>query len=344
MAVARPRGAEVRRFILENVARFPADIARRAATRFHITRQAVHKHLRRLVEEGALTESGQTRSRLYRLAIVSHWERSYPIQAGLQEDVVWNHDVRPRLGERPDNVLRLWQHGFTEMFNNAIDHSEGSQIRVDVRRTAADTEMIIADDGVGIFGKIQTRLGLLDERHAILELSKGKLTTDPTRHTGEGIFFTSRMFDSFDILSGGVSFSHTDGEANDWIRDNPEYQNGTAVWMRLRNQTSRTTKKIFDEYVSGEDYDFSRTVVPVVLAQYVGDPLISRSQAKRVLARVDLFRTVVFDFSGIGSIGQAFADEIFRVFAQTHPEIELQFIHANAAVRKMIARARGRRP
>jgi hypothetical protein len=184
---------------------------------------------------------------------------------------------------------------------------------------------------------------LLDERHAILELSKGKLTTDPARHTGEGIFFTSRMFDTFDILSGGVSFSHTDGEANHWIRDNPQYQNGTTVWMRLRNQTNRTTKKVFNEYVSGEDYDFSRTVVPVVLAQYVGDPLISRSQAKRVLARVDLFRTVVFDFSEIESIGQAFADEIFRVFAQSHPEIELHFIHTNASVRKMIARARSHR-
>ena len=104
------------------------------------------------------------------------------------------------------------------------------------------------------------------------------------------------------------------------------------------------TKKVFDEYVSGEDYDFSRTVVPVVLAQYVGDPLISRSQAKRVLARVDLFRTVVFDFAQIDSIGRAFADEIFRVFAQSHPEIELQFIHANAPVRQMITRARSHRP
>ena len=343
MATARPQGEAVRRFIIDNVASHPADIAKRAATRFHITRQAVHKHLRRLVEEGILTEAGQTRSRSYGLAVLSRWERSYPIQAGLEEDIVWTQDIRPVLGELPDNVLRLWQHGFTEMFNNAIDHSEGTQVHVEVRRTAADTEMIIADDGFGIFRRIRKLLGLLDERHAILELSKGKLTTDPAHHTGEGIFFTSRMFDTFNILSGGVSFSHTDGEANDWIRDNPQYQDGTTVWLRLRNQTSRTTKKVFDEYVSGEDYDFSRTVVPVVLAQYVGDLLVSRSQAKRVLARVDLFRTVVFDFSGIDSIGQAFADEIFRVFAQSHPEIEFQFIHANASVRKMIIRARAHR-
>src|SRR6202012_1695126 len=103
------------------------------------------------------------------------------------------------------------------------------------------TEMVISDNGIGIFKKIQTELGLLDERHAILELSKGKLTTDPSRHTGEGIFFTSRMFDSFDILSGGVSFAHAQGDANDWIRDNPRYHHGSTVWMELRNHTARTT-------------------------------------------------------------------------------------------------------
>jgi predicted ArsR family transcriptional regulator len=65
------------------------DIAKRAASVFGITRQAVHKHLRRLVEEGALTESGQTRSHSYRLAILSEWENSYPIAAVLAEDVVW---------------------------------------------------------------------------------------------------------------------------------------------------------------------------------------------------------------------------------------------------------------
>jgi anti-sigma regulatory factor (Ser/Thr protein kinase)/DNA-binding transcriptional ArsR family regulator len=337
---AQPRGEAIRNFIFANLAKHPADIAKRVSTRFRITRQAAHKHLRRLVDEGLVTQSGQTRNHAYALAVLAQWQQSYPIEAGLAEDIVWTRDIRPLLGPLPANVLTLWQHGFTEMFNNAIDHSGGAHIHVEVRSTAADAEMIIADDGIGIFRKIQDQLGLLDERHAILELSKGKLTTDPARHSGEGIFFTSRMFDTFNILSGGVSFSHSDSDANDWIRDNPQYQNGTTVWLRLNSRTTRTTKQIFDEYVSGDDYDFSRTVVPVVLAQHLGEPLLSRSQAKRVLARVDLFRTVVFDFSHIDSIGQAFADEIFRVFAQSHPQMDVQFVHANASVARMIARAR----
>lgn len=108
----------------------------------------------------------------------------------------------------PENVLDIWQYGFTEMFNNAIDHSGGKTISVNLEKTAVNTEIAIYDDGVGIFRKIQAELGLLDERHAVLELAKGKLTTDPARHSGEDIFFTSRMFDDFVILSCGVYFSH----------------------------------------------------------------------------------------------------------------------------------------
>lgn len=86
------------------------------------------------------------------------------------------------------------------MFNNAIDHSGGTAITVQINKTAISTEIIISDDGIGIFKKIQSEFDLLDERHAIFELSKGKLTTDPRNHSGEGIFFTSRMFDQFEIL------------------------------------------------------------------------------------------------------------------------------------------------
>ena len=200
--------------------------------------------------------------------------------------------------------------------------------------------MILQDNGIGIFKKIQSDLQLLDERHAILELAKGKLTTDPRRHTGEGIFFASRMFDQFDILSGGVFFSHTFEEAGDWIVERDRFASGTAVWMKLSNHTSRTTARVFDQYTTGDEYGFTKTVVPVNLARYGNENLISRSQAKRVLARIELFKTVLFDFNDVPSIGQAFADEIFRVFAIGHPDIELVPIHANAEVKRMIERAR----
>ena len=340
MTRVRARGEDIRRFILESVEKHPSDIAKVTAVRFEVTRQAVNKHLQKLTAEGCLAETGHTRNRLYKLVPLSEWSHVYQIVPGLAEDVIWTDDIRGVLGQLPENAMNIWHHGFTEMFNNAVDHSAGQSIFVKISKTAAATEMIIADDGVGIFRKIQAALGLLDERHAILELSKGKLTTDPKRHSGEGIFFTSRMFDEFQILSGGAFFTHRHDVDNDWLLERDRSAVGTTVFMRINNHTSRTTRKVFDAYVSGDDFDFTKTVVPVDLARYGNDKLISRSQAKRVLARVDLFKTVVFDFNGVDSIGQAFSDEIFRVFATEHPEIKLLAINTKSEVRRMIDRAR----
>lgn len=338
MARVRKRGEKIRQFILDNVEHHPIDVASITARTFKISRQAVNKHIQHLAKQKALLVRGETRSRRYILHPLVQWEHIYPLKE-LREDVVWRNDVHPLLGELPDNVLDLWHYGFTEMLNNAIDHSRGINVNVKVEKTATTSEIIIYDDGEGIFRKIQRELGLEDERHAVLELSKGKLTTDPQHHTGEGIFFASRMFDDYAILSGNVYFSHKHDEIEDWIVERQKFQSGTGVFMRLRNNTARTIKQVFDAFSSDEDYGFNKTVVPVRLAQYGNEKLISRSQAKRLLARVDRFKVVIFDFQDVETIGQAFADEIFRVFRRQHPEIETLNINANKSVKEMIARA-----
>jgi len=340
MTKVRERGEEVRRYILANVEKHSVGIARVTADRFDISRQAVNKHLQKLVGERALKQHGKTRSRSYQLAPLAHWRKTFSLAKTLAEDRIWREDVVSSLGQMPQNVLEIWHYGFTEIFNNAIDHSEGSLIAVNFRKTASTTQIEIHDNGVGIFKKIQMALGLIDERHAVLELAKGKLTTDPARHTGEGIFFASRMFDDFEILSGDIHFSHQFDKKEDWILERDKFSSGTAVWMKLNNHTARTTKKVFDKFTSGDDYGFTKTVVPVKLTQYGDENLVSRSQAKRLLARVDRFETVILDFRGVESVGQAFADEIFRVFAVQHPNVALLELNANSTVKRMISRAR----
>lgn len=340
MTKVRARGEDIRRYILEHVEKHPNNIGKVASDHFGITRQAVNKHLQKLCAAQALIESGKTRNRIYKLAPLIEWRGHYQITPELAEDLIWRNDINLVISPLPENVTDIWHYGFTEMFNNAIDHSGGSEISVRIRKNAVSTEMVLIDNGIGIFKKIQTEMNLLDERHAILELSKGKLTTDPKNHTGEGIFFTSRMFDSFDILSGGVYFNHHFGDDTDWILERDQFKNGTSVWMEINNHTARTSKKIFDQYSSGDDYGFNKTVVPVKMAQYGNDKLISRSQAKRVLARIELFKIVIFNFEGVEFIGQAFADEIFRVFSQKHPEIQLLTTETNSEVKKMIERVK----
>ncbi len=339
MTQVRTRGEQIRQFIIAHVRAHPTDISKMTAAHFNISRQAVNRHLQRMAEEKTLISEGKTRSCTYRLYPLVQWSKTYRLDDALAEDVVWRDDVAPALGRLPENASDIWHYGVTEMFNNAIDHSGGSRIAVLLRKDAASAQLALIDDGIGIFQKIRGELGLLDERHAILELAKGKLTTDPENHTGEGIFFTSRMFDAYDILSGGVYFSHQFGEAEDWILERTKPKSGTAVWMRLNNHTSRTLTKIFNQYTSDEDFGFNKTVVPVKFAQYGNDRLVSRSQAKRLLARIECFKTAIFDFTDVESIGQAFADEIFRVFVLRHPKVDIIPIKANSAVERMIHRA-----
>src|ERR1035437_490134 len=261
----------------------------------------------------------------------------FTIEPGLEEDQVWCATVLPLLEGLPANNIDIWHYCVTEMVNNAIDHSEGSRLTVVVRRLPSNTRVRVLDDGIGIFRKIKAAFNLEDETQAILELSKGKLTTDPDRHSGQGIFFTSRMLDEFSILSRGAYFSHEATRPVDWILPADDPDSTTIVTMALDNNTDRTLKDVFDQYSSGDNYDFSKTVVPLSLARVGEGKLISRSQAKRALARVERFKAVVFDFAGIEMIGQAFADEIFRVWARAHEDVQCMVIDASPAVRKMIA-------
>ncbi len=339
MVGIRKRGEEIRQFILDNVEHHPRDVVSLASRTFDISRQAVNKHVKRLVEQHALLVRGTTKNRHYLLHPLVKWEHIYSLDGKLTEDTVWRNDIAAFVEDLPENIIDIWHYGVTEIINNAIDHSSGHQLLVQVTKTATNTEIVVYDDGEGIFKKIQRELGLLDERHSVLELSKGKLTTDPDNHTGEGIFFSSRMFDDFAVLSGNVYFSHKINDVEDWILEQQRFQSGTGVLMKIANNTNRTSKDIFDSFTSGDDYGFTKTVVPVHLAQYGEEKLVSRSQAKRLLARVEKFKTVIFDFDEVESIGQSFADEIFRVFKHQHPDMDLVYLKANKAVQQMILRA-----
>jgi len=342
MTNTKQKGEAIRAFILHHVENNPSHIVALTAEHFSISRQAVHKHIRRLLEENHLIAEGHSRNRSYRLNHTFDKAYHFGLKTPITEDIIWRDYIAPSLSNFSENVQDIWQYGITEIFNNVLEHSGGSDVDVGINQTAITTHIFIHDNGEGIFKKIQRALNLYDERHAVLELAKGKFTTDPTNHTGEGIFFSSRIFDDFRILSGNVFFSHQYSEAEDWILETSNPHTGTYVVMKLSNTSSRVIKDVFDSFTADpeQDYGFTKTIVPVSLTQYGDSKLVSRSQAKRLLARIDKFKTVILDFEAVESIGQAFADEIFRVFAQQHPEIELLDINANTATQQMIKRAK----
>lgn len=314
----------------------PSGVALRLSESDGVSRQAASAMLAKLRKQGLIATEGHGRGTTYRLLDTVSKSQSFPI-AGLSEDVVWREFCAPVVADLPDNVRNIWHHGITEMVNNAIDHSGADNVSLTITRNALFTEVWIRDGGEGIFLKIQRAMNLYATREALLELSKGKFTTDPARHSGEGIFFTSKMFDRFSILSGKLVYLHDD-HPWDYLAEDTKHMDGTTVVLRLCNDSTQTASEVFDRFASPDEYSFSKTTVPVRLAQYEGEKLVSRSQAKRLTRRFEKFRTVLLDFSGVDEIGQAFADEVFRVFRNAHPEIEMSPIRASRAVALMISR------
>lgn len=334
----RDRSAEIDAALLAHVAGHPRDLVRVVGARLGLTRPPVLARIRALVADGYLEKSGTTRP-VYQPGRNRRAQFSHS-REGLDEDLVWRTEVAPLLAGLPANVRLICHHGLTEMLNNAVDHSEGTRVQVLFDRNDRRVAMAVIDDGIGIFRKIARALDLPDERLALLELHKGKFTTDPRRHSGEGVFFTSRMFDVFAIHSHELVFDHQEAALDDWLFDVDGDTPGTRVVMEIAVDSMRTAKEVFDRYSSGpDDYTFAKTAVPVRLAKVGDENLVSRSQAKRLMQRMDRFRVVVLDFAEVEHIGQAFSDEVFRVFANEHPEVELVPVHANPEVQQMIRRA-----
>lgn len=333
------RFAELVRTVTADVALHPRDLTRHYADRLGVSRVAANRYIQRLEQEGWIARSGPSTHPVFSLGYQRRFSRLYRL-AGLEEHVAWEQDFRPYFN-LPPNIQSIASHGFTEMVNNAIDHSAGKSVFVMASQDDGALSIIISDDGVGIFAKISDALHLPDMRQALFELAKGKLTTDPSKHSGEGVFFTSRMFDSFEISANGLQFNHDAGSPHDWLREaTGVFPNGTAVFMRIALKSSRTTAQVYAEFTDApDDYDFSKTVVPMKLARLGDEQLVSRSQAKRLIARFDRFRTVILDFSEVQEIGQAFADELFRVYANGHPTVEILPRNMTEQVERMWLRA-----
>ena len=125
---------------------------------------------------------------------------------------------------------------------------------------------------------------------------------------------------------------------NDWLLENPDSVSGTAVSMLIAKNSHLNISDIFNEYADPDKQPgFYKTRIPVKLMEYEGELLLSRSQAKRLITRFDKFLEVILDFQGVTEIGQAFADEVFRVFRNTHPNVHLQPINCSPTVQRMIA-------
>lgn len=280
--------------------------------------------------------SSKIRARQARQSILS--SRKNLKNKNLSEDQILN-SVKKETGiflNLPRNVAKILDYSFTEMLNNAIEHSGSKKIKINFWRDKNNVNFEVIDKGIGIFKNIMRKKNLKNELEAIQDLTKGKQTTAPKAHTGEGIFFTSKSADEF-IVCGSDKKLIFNNIINDIFVKDVKKIFGTKVKFLIHTRSSRNLGDIFSAY-SGDAFEFSKTRVVVKLFKIDTD-YISRSQGRRVMSGLDKFKEILLDFKGVETVGQGFADEVFRVWKINNSKIEVKYVNANENIEFMIKRA-----
>jgi len=171
--------------------------------RFSVSRQYLNRLIKELVETEKLIKLGATRYAFYVLPEYAQKHKEiFPLRyrktfknISLEEHKVLDlvEQTFPLLKNLPENVRSLFTYAFSEMLNNAIEHSTSIRIGIEVSIQKKRLSFIVNDSGIGVFRNIMQKRNLKSELETIQDLMKGKTTTMPESHSGEGIFFTSKF-------------------------------------------------------------------------------------------------------------------------------------------------------
>jgi len=311
-----------------------------------VSRQQASKVIRSLREEGVIIRVGKGPKTKYITPDNEKFDDQKFVaefkNGTMEEDEVVSEAklTNSFLKKLPDKTEEIFDYAFSEMINNAIDHSESEKIEVEAGKEKDFLTFVVRDFGIGVFKNIMKKKELNNETQAIQDLLKGKTTTMPEAHSGEGIFFTSKIADIFTLESFDYRLQIDNNLEDVFVAKKDNSLEGTKVTFRIERNTDKKLEEVFRNHQAVEtEYGFDKTEVVVKLYENDVD-YVSRSQARRVLVGLDKFKKIVFDFKDISGIGQAFADEVFRVFQNRHQDISLEIKNANEAVEFMIERAK----
>ncbi len=331
----------VKEQIYQILTRRPGLSAAQIASDNGFGRTYVSKNLAALIDERRVRAEKHGRNIIYFVSdeVVALEENINLV--GLKEDEIWAKVRKGTtfLSEISENAENILYFAFTEMLNNAIDHSRSGVGYIKIWSENNKLKFIVKDNGVGVFKNVMVSRRIPNEVDAARELIKGKLTTQPGWHSGEGIFWTSKIADFFSLDSFDYKMT-LDNAINDYaIEKNDTPLIGTKVYFEISKDTQKSLQSLFRDFTfDHQKLSLDTTVIPVKLFDE-GDIWISRSQAKKLLTGLEKYKKIIFDFAGIEVVGQAFADEIFRVFNILHPNIILEPINMSSSVELMVSHA-----
>ncbi len=340
---------DIKKLILEKINKQDSVKSSEIMEETGFSRTYIAKFLRQLQEEGKIIRLGKANRTHYVKADKQKLKKARKTiqdihldlkNENLLEDIILSK-IKRQTGifmDLPQNIEEILEYSFTEILNNAIEHSGSEKIKVTMNRDNEQVRFIIEDFGIGIFKNIRKKKNLNDDLEAIQDLLKGKQTTAPEAHSGEGIFFTSKAADVLTIrgINKRILFNNLIDDI--FIYDSGQKKEGTRVVFTINLNSSQSLKEIFRQF-TGEGFTFNKTEVKVDLFN-LGSNFISRSQARRIISGLNKFEKILLNFKDIETIGQGFADEIFRVWQKRQPGIEIKVFNTNENIDFMINRAK----
>ena len=319
---------KVKSYILRLIKSNRKDYVNSTVEAFGISKASVYNYIKQMKNDGLIEKQGNIY--VIRTNVYHYFFKN---DGTLGEDCIFTQFISPHI-QFKKNVNSIWNYAFTEMMNNAIEHSESENISVTIYQNCVETKILITDDGIGIFRNIQRFMKENKNEDISLQecvslLFAGKFTTAREYHTGEGIFFTSHIMDEFIIYSDDNIFTRNNFKSSQFSDDNLHSQinmeKGTIVSMTINNNSKKILSEVFNTFAPVEE-GFIKTTIPIAHMFSSGNP-VSRSEARRLLECIVLFNDIDLDFSGVEEIGQGFTHELFVLGKQKYPHIKLRTIN-----------------
>lgn len=327
---------KIKTFILQNIAKHRKNIVQEVIGRFGISRQAVNKHMNRLISDNKVMAYGVTKGRYYELVPEVNYSKTINFDKKQDPELIFNKFIKPQIQILKNNLYDIFQFSICALLTNIQDYSNARTVYFKLFISHKKVHFIISDNGIGIFEDIKNKQNLYNERLAALELAKGSISSEPQNRSGEEVKLICNLFDTITIDSSGQSLSFNKKNEK-WLINDSLQSKGTRIHLTIDTFRKRTCKEVFERYFSSEN---SKVRIPVNLADISQQNIVnSKSYVSYVLRNINNYNKVEFDFSQVNLIGPTFANELVRKTRESNLFAEIEWVNTNKTINLIMSNA-----
>lgn len=205
MSFTEKKREGIKKYILRKITLDDADVIAKTKDNFGISLTSVKRYLQETVDSGGVRKIEEQNCGYCLAEQIFSYTVSLAERRAVEDELYVSY-IAGHIEHCSKKAVRIWQYTCEEILNNAIEHAQGDKLYIEVRTNTLYTTIVVVDDGIGTFHTLLTYMKAhswedpgIEE--ALVELYKGKITSREENHSGEGIFFSSKMLDEFTLWS-----------------------------------------------------------------------------------------------------------------------------------------------